>query len=382
MLSGRDNKRRNAAFLGVPVGARAPGLDGVVEVESYVRDGYADSSYKADWQWRWNPVQAHRILLGLSYEYMQVDEAFMENVRPNGVRLPALPGRTPVDPEADRSLGGILLQDQWQLTSGLELTFGVRYDHYYDWGDNLSPRAAAIWRVADGHILKFQYAEAFRPPTLEESYGGALPGGSPAPDLDAETIDSQELAYIYRGNIGVFRTTLFRTHVEDLIEFVIIPGRMPALLNRGELNSYGVEFEWQQRINHTWDILANVSYVHTKDEMTDEEVVGAVDWMGNLGVTWQTLPQVEQGALLQYRGQQLGYNVRLRLPPDRTLPEYWTLNYSVAWQPLTQYPGFKVSGTVKNVFDEEYAVVSAGPTYPLGLPQLGRTWWAELSYQF
>lgn len=91
--------------------------------------------------------------------------------------LPANPAQSSLTPfvvEADGGnrgiTAGLYLQDEWQLTDGLTLNYGMRYDRFdvsFDDESQLSPRANLVWTVSDGTTLHLGYARYFMPPTLQ-----------------------------------------------------------------------------------------------------------------------------------------------------------------------------------------------------------------------
>ena len=86
------------------------------------------------------------------------------------------------------------LQDEWQLAPDWELTAGVRYDHYSDFGATLNPRAALVWQTSPRLTSKILYGRAFRAPAFDTLYAQNNPVGLGNDSLDPETIDTIELA--------------------------------------------------------------------------------------------------------------------------------------------------------------------------------------------
>lgn len=60
-------------------------------------------------------------------------------------------------------------QDEWKLAQDFTVNYGLRYDQYaaYSSGNQLSPRANAVWTPWDGTIIHFGYARYFTPPPIE-----------------------------------------------------------------------------------------------------------------------------------------------------------------------------------------------------------------------
>jgi len=120
-------------------------------------------------------------------------------------------------------------------------TAGVRYSDYSDVGGRARPRLSLVWRPADRHIPKAQYAEGFRSPTFFELYGT----GSRNESLDSEVNRTSELNDVGRRPRLSARVTPFRSEIADMI--YPIPGT-GAFGNSRSGRSEGVELEWTQEI--------------------------------------------------------------------------------------------------------------------------------------
>lgn len=71
-------------------------------------------------------------------------------------------------PEEDRTTYHAFIQDEWQLADNWQLTSGIRYDHYSDFGSTTNPRFALIWATTDSITTKLLYGRAFRAPAMAE----------------------------------------------------------------------------------------------------------------------------------------------------------------------------------------------------------------------
>ena len=68
--------------------------------------------------------------------------------------------------DSNRTIGSLVLQDEWQITDDWHLTAGVRYDYYSDFGSTINPRFALAWDINEKLTTKFLYGKAFRHPAL------------------------------------------------------------------------------------------------------------------------------------------------------------------------------------------------------------------------
>ncbi|MCE9687991.1 TonB-dependent receptor [Shewanella sp. AS16] len=382
-LSHTRSQLTEAAYLPIPAGGLRPGGQQVL-VNQYRQDGNSESSDRANVSLHWTPTEDHKLYAALGYSHSRVDDAFGRFLQPGQAAIEFPADRTRVLEDSSRSLTSVTLQDQWMLTEALELTLGARLDSYSDWDANLSPRLAAVWRVDEHHILKAQYAEAFRPPTLEEAHPGpnSFPG-TVFTQLSEERLNSSEVAYVYRRDGLSFHTTVFNTKIKDLIEFLQQPGRPPIWHNNGDISTTGVEFEWQQAVNRNWDWFANLSYVRARDHRDrDKILIGSAQWLARAGISWHGDNHLHHALLFNYVGEQEGADIELRSQVAHEFDPYFTLDYTLGVAQPLQIKGLDITVGLKNLTGEEYDTVPNPVQYPQGLHQGERTANLQLSYQF
>lgn len=374
-----------AAYLPIPAGIRGPGGRPILRNE-FNRHGSEESELFTEVSLHWQPGDSHSIYADLGYSLSEVKSGFrtrqaegMEPVYQPEDTLSVIPG-------TERKHWNLTLQDQWQILDNLTITLGVRLDDYDDWGENLSPRLAAVWQASDHHLFKAQYAESFRPPTLQESHPGAnnFPGQVPniAP-LTEEFLRSTEAAYIYKSAGIKLSTTLFYIEVEDLIEFYLQPGQPPYWRNHGDITSTGVEFEWVQKIGRSLEWNANLSYADVDNAFDeDKALTGSIEWLANMGITWHASDRFDHTLHYRYVGDQEGWELSIRQPYTEVYDSYNTLNYTLGVNRLFGVQGLTFRATANNLLDESYNTVPNLPQYPHGLPQGQRMISGQLDYTF
>ncbi|MDO3380929.1 TonB-dependent receptor plug domain-containing protein [Gilvimarinus algae] len=375
-----------AAYLPIPAGIRGPGPGNqVIASNNYRRDGSKDSEFTVEASTHWKATSDHDLYLELGYSKSAVESAFRTQQSDQGPVIERPENAFIVLPGAEREHLSLTLQDQWQATDNLAVTLGLRLDDYDDWGEHLSPRIAAVWQASDRHILKTQYAESFRPPTLAESYPGpnSYPGQLQAASLTEEFLKSTEFAYIYR-NAGLkLGATAFYIEVKDLIEFHLQPGRAPFWRNRGDITAQGLELEWRQSIGRTLDWDANVSFVDAEDSFDqDDRLLGSIQWLVNAGLTWHVNNSMDHTLQYRYVGEQEGWELQLRNPHAETFSPYSTLNYTLTLKRLLGVAGLSLRASAVNLLDKQYNSVPTPAQYPQGLPQGERQLSGQLEYLF
>ena len=146
----------------------------------------------------------------------------------------------------DRFYYSLYFQDEISLFERFLFTLGARYDHYDDFGDNLSFRFSVIYSLAKDFYLKLLYGEGFRAPSFRELYLKSCPVlpryGNP--HLDAEKMRAYELGLFFGKQSLEVALTLFYQRYEDLI--FLVPDNFSNFVfqnSSDDASTYGLEFE-------------------------------------------------------------------------------------------------------------------------------------------
>jgi outer membrane receptor for ferrienterochelin and colicins len=335
----------------------------------------------------WSGWNGHEWLLGLSAAEVEVRDAWeASNVDHSTVPKPTVfptIQRLPEDQDVwidagqKRRILSAVLQDQFELSDNFTLTVAARYDDFDDVGDAVTPRIAAVWKVGEPHLLKFQYSEAYRPPSLHELYlpeTGVGPHGNP--DVKPETSKTWEAGYIYRQPGVVGRATLFYSKMEDLI--VIWRGagvEEHRPINSDEVDLKGGEIEIEKQFGKRWKTMANLSFLDAKDKTNHQDVVNSTELIGNIVIEGKIADNLL--AVINYR--HVGDRKRGSDDTRDDLDGYDTVDltancFNLGLKGLT----FRIG--VKNIFDAD--VKAPSNFYQDDLPRPGRTWWTQVSYDF
>jgi iron complex outermembrane receptor protein len=374
-----------AKTIVLPRGSRLPGRGPIVisETDLFDQIGSEESYTKANLQFSGKLMENNNFLLVLETVKFNVDDAY-RYLFDDAETL--LLNNTPYEMiNSERNFSSVALQDQWQILDNVEITAGVRYDHYSDIGSSTSPRIAGVWRITDEHIFKAQYAEAFRPPTLEQRYfsrdGNVVPSSN---TLRPEDLATSELSYTFRQPERKIVTTLFHSEFTDLIELIIIPGSPPEYQNIGEVKANGIEFEWTEKLSDNWTISGNVSYVDTEENRdTDKELTGTVNWLANFTLDWQITSEIHNSLLFKYVGEQEGAELpNLRLPHVDTFSGFNTIDYSLSYNHAFGVRNMMMRLAIKNITDEHWETQSFPTQWPEGLTQGERHWNIAVEYGF
>lgn len=327
----------------------------------------------------WTGWDGHKILLGFDLSKTKLKDAFnIANFVPS--TLAALPGfqrfegsENFIEEGRERFRTSLTLQDEINYNADLTFTLGLRYDHYDDVGDRLTPRAAGVYRLDEHHILKLQYAQAFRPPTFLEMFSKNNPTVTGNPNIKPAVIDTFEGGYIYKKAGIVFRSTFFYSVLQDLIE---VQGGQ--YVNSGGATQMGMELEWEQEVTSQLKLNSNLTLVDTKDQDTGEDVGGSAHLLANVGINYR--PWQEVMFNLQYR--YVGSRHRETTDSRAKLGGYNNVDLTANWFKPFGGRGWTLRGGIRNLFDEDIFYPAQASTYPGDYPRPGIHFWGQLSYEF
>jgi iron complex outermembrane receptor protein len=349
--------------------------------------GVTENRTGIDLTMSYNGFAKHLLRFGTGFDYTTADPFEKKNFGPG-----VLDGTEPVRDgtltdvtgtpnifmkDAERKIWHVLFQDEWSLTRNVELTAGVRYDHYSDFGDTTNPRLALVWELCPDLTTKLLYGKAFRPPSFAESYFKNNPTALGNPNLKPETIDTYELVFDYHP-VKTFRTVLnlFAYNIKGLIEYRPDAGQSTSTAqNAKDLEGNGFELEADWLVTDTLRLRGNFAYQRSKDKDTGELVPDAPGMKFYANAHWKFAPD------WSLDGQYIWVGDRHRADGDirPEIKDYDLVNITLRRKNIGRHWDFAVA--VRNLFDEE-AREPSQPSIPNDYPMEGRSFWAELRYTF
>ncbi len=78
------------------------------------------------------------------------------------------------------------------MHQNVQLTLGVRYDNYSDFGETINPRVGLIWQTSDDLSIKFFAGTAIKSPSISQLNAQNNPVGLGNPKLKPETVKTIE----------------------------------------------------------------------------------------------------------------------------------------------------------------------------------------------
>lgn len=277
-------------------------------------------------------------------------------------------------PDLSRQNSYALLQDAWVLTNDLELTLGIRYDDYSDFGSSVNPRAALVWQASHNLTAKILYGSAFRAPSFNEMFLINNPSALGNPDVQPEEIDTWEVALEYKPSFDVrLAVNIYQYEATDLIDKVPSPEGLKTA-NVRDQNGYGLESEVEWKVQEGLLLYANYSWQHSENKLTGMQVENAPEQLFYLDIAYHFNNDWQLGTQLWW----VGDRTRSAVDARDSIDNYTMTNMKLTWQFISST---KVTATVKNLMDEAAAEPSNGRIVN-DYQREGRSLWIAMEYNF
>ena len=295
--------------------------------------------------------------------------------------------------EGARTNKYLFIQDIWHLDNDWELTAGIRYDDYSDFGSTVNPRLALVWSTSHNLTTKFLYGQAFRAPSFAQTRAINNPSILGNPNLMPEELESYELAFDYKPSLDVhLDANLFYYRWDDIILFEPDPAGRRAQ-NAGEQTGYGMELNAEWDVSDQLSLSGNFAWVDTTDERTGTSAGNAPETQLYLRTDWQLATDwhlnVQANWVMDRKRTAVDIGPDFAIRPD--IDDYLMVDSTLRYAPADTDWEFAL--VVKNLFDEDAREPSPGGdinAIPLPLPALipndlplaGRAVFGEFRYRF
>lgn len=303
------------------------------------------------------------------------------------------------EPEAkfrDRTMSyGI--EDTIKITDKLNLVLGASYDtrkiiEAYKYDSDLSgfeyfshdknhafnPQIGLFAKLDEKNDARVTLSQKSRFATIKDRYSGSFGSRLPNPDLKPERATTMELGWNHKlDDFGRIQSTVFYSHIKDLIQSEALTvaelAAHPDLdsdatqnRNIGEVDAKGLEIAADFWFSQ-WEFGGNYSYLDRNNRSSNARLLDTPRHKLFIYANWTISQALSLGVTTQYESER--YN---------------------ATDASRQSAGFTVSGLratykmssgittrlgVENIFDKYYS-------YDEGFPEPGRTYYANMSYQF
>lgn len=367
-------------------------------------EGFIGNTATTEYHYRLNVsgiysgFDGHQVRLGVGMHYADLRDVFDErNVDPaTGIAFPAGVRVEYSDTphvwlqKADRTNRNLIAQDSWAFAPGWDLTTGVRYDDYSDFGSTVNPRLALAWQTSPKLTTKVLYGRAFRAPSFVELYSASNPVTMGNPNLDPEIINTVEIGFNYRAASNLnLALNLFKYAIDDKIQFVLNdetaddPGDRLAQ-NIGKQKGKGLELETQWRVSHALDLAANYAYQESVDEELDEDAGNAPHHQWFVRADWRFNDEWSLNTRVKY----IAGRERLSGDPRPNIDDYSIVDMTLRRKGVLGHWDFAVAA--RNLLDADAREPTPGPNPTTGgligvpgdLPLAGRSFFTEARYRF
>ncbi|MGD9365321.1 MAG: TonB-dependent receptor [Desulfobacteraceae bacterium] len=366
-------------FTGLNVVSFPDGVIGAPERTEQAVAGDVSATYSG--------FSGHRLRMGLGAKRMELEARSYANFGPGVIdgTQPVVDGTltdltgTPYAyvPNESRQIWYIFAQDEWSFARHWDLTAGVRYDHYSDFGGTFNPRLALVWETRYDLTTKILYGRAFRPPSFQELYSQNNPATKGNPDLDPETIQTIELAFDYQPASN-FRTivNLFVYEAEDLIDLIpdaVGTGRTNQNARDQEGRGFELEMDWE--ITDTVRLRANYAFQASEDKENGEPVANTPQKQFYVNPCWTFLPNWSLDAQIKWIGDRERAQGDSRDPID----DYTLIGMTLRRKNYNKHWDFAVA--ISNLLNHDVRE-PAGTAIVDDYPMPGRSIYAEVRFHY
>lgn len=373
-----------------------PGAFGGAYPEGFIANaGVSERHSRLELSGFYSGFEKHSLRLGMGYRYGDLYKA--TNTVNFGIDpatgLPISPDQGLVEltdtpysfiPTKTRKLWYAFLQDAYKFAPNWELTAGLRYDHYSDFGNTVNPRLALVWQTRPELTSKLLYGRAFRAPAFYELYLINNPVALGNPALQPETLEMWELAFDYRFHEKLRLSWNFFTYqIREAIQRQVASTKDAfSNQNAGQQKGRGLELEMQWQLSKQFNLTGNYAFQRSIDEKSDHDAGNTPHHQVYLRTDWQVWPKW----FLDTQVNWVADRIRVSGDPRPPIDDYTTVDLSLRNQTIKDHLDLAV--VVHNLFDTDAREPSSGPDtsgiigIPHDLPLAGRNYFVEVRYRF
>lgn len=377
-------KPGNPAFKLLPAGTLGGFADGVIG-----NPGHSERHHRFSLSATYGGFTSHRLRFGAGHEIEDLYKAeeyknfTFENGQikelPTVVNATGIVGLVYITP-VKHTLSYVFAQDEWTLAKDWNLTAGIRYDRYSDFGSTTNPRLALVWDVAYNIVLKALHGRAFRAPSFTEQYNSNNPVAQGNKNVKPERIQTNELVAVWQAKPNLQTSlTFFNYRQSDIISYIATADSngIATATNSGDQTGHGFELEGTWDVSRTLKVMANYSYQRSTNESNGKDAGLAPHNRLFLRSNWRFAPTWQLGTTVNYVAN------RIRQAGDTRPPiaDYVTTDINLRCEKLWDNWEFQTS--IKNLFNRDVREPSlTGSNLTKDIPMAGRAFAFQLSKKF
>jgi len=228
-------------------------------------------------------IPSNEFLIGCKYESVQVKESAWAWTHSN----PTLP-KYNVFPSSTRDITSLYANDRYTFSRALDISVGLRFDDYSDFGDAFSPTLGMIYKINNQLRIKALYSQAYRAPSWVEITS------NPNINFKAETSSSYEAGIIYNNNVhSSIRLNLYATRIDNLIT------KNTYYIQSEYADFKGAEVEYIFTPDNQLELNLFASYVQAHDSQ-GEDLADIANTLARASLLYEFNSGISIGTLLKY----------------------------------------------------------------------------------
>ncbi len=245
----------------------------------------------------------HVVALGFNWMHTEAENMDFErryHFR-RGFLTPPETGSLLSDPGVSNDDFAVFMQEVWTINQQLNLTLGIRYDNFEQFGDHINYRGALVYTPDAQQTWKLLYGTGIRTPTFRE-YLKVLEGTDfVAPIPNPERIKSLELSYLYQWEHANLNVTLFQNKVHNYIHEIPTPDSADEYYANSDSpwRLRGVETLLQIQPLTGLDLRLSGAYLHAED-LGSGKLPYLATWSGSFTANYNYLHDHRLGFSLFY----------------------------------------------------------------------------------
>ncbi len=307
-------------------------------------------------QFDWDLFSNNHLIAGASYEALrQYDTGTLQNYSftppsPLPNYLGSLQSGPNWNRDVTRETWAAYVQDEWQLFEDLNLTAGLRYDHYNDFGGTTNPRVGLVWNFLGNADLKLLYGQAFRAPNFIELYSVSNPLLLGNANLKPERIRTYEAGLTYRFNRFIAADlNYFYSTINDQIVTVSSSPQTAFYTNLGKTETQGVEFGLNGGFAGNVNWKTTYVFQDPRDATTDSRLPYVPSHRGTASINYAPFKYLNLHSDLLWTGP------RPRPAGDSRpeVPDYTTVDLAVTLKNF--FETLEIQAVVRNLFDKRFS---------------------------
>jgi outer membrane receptor for ferrienterochelin and colicins len=330
------------------------------------------------------------ITFGIEYSFMKTDRPIgRDNIDPvtrmqsNQMHEERSAIAGVMEKDANRKVIALFIQDVFNIGDSLDITAGLRLDHYSEFGSAVNPRISLVWKPSEDTNIKILYGHSFRAPAFTELYNITqdMVGNE---NLSPEKVRSFEIGINHKltpkinGSINYFYNSL--TDIFLPTGDIIIESFPPQLENSGKVNAQGIEAEVKANFEKNTYAFFNYSYAKAKDDLTGEVIPDVANHLFNFGVNIDAWKYLNANLNVNYVGERKrGLLMGFPDPRDPIAP-YALSNLTLRAQNF--WENTEVILSIHNLFDKQYADPESLGLIYYDFPREGRQILAKVIFKF